>query len=310
MPFLENVTRGRNVPRERLVAVAEHYQALRRQEPDQRAEPRLDPALEQDFRAHGIELPISSATATGRRRLRGRHERLVPARCGVAEGRQGTAQRVAAAVRPTRTSRSSRLPRSRRTGGGHVTAYPGPDRRTRGPPTRSKRLRNDVMPGVERDRRARRGGRLHRVQRGLLERGGRQAAAVRRVVVLLSALLLLVVFRSVVIPIKAAIMNLLSIGAALGLRDADLPGGPRRRPARDRHRPDRVVRAGDDVRDRLRAEHGLRGVPHVARPRGVGAHRRRHGAVGRGLQTTGRVITAAASIMIVVFARSRSATTA
>ena len=33
---------------------------------------------------------------------------------------------------------------------------------------------------------------------------------------LLSALLLMAVFRSVFIPIKAALMNLLSIGAALG----------------------------------------------------------------------------------------------
>ena len=37
------------------------------------------------------------------------------------------------------------------------------------------------------------------------------------VVVLLSALLLLIVFRSLVIPLQAAIMNLLSIGAALGV---------------------------------------------------------------------------------------------
>ncbi len=37
------------------------------------------------------------------------------------------------------------------------------------------------------------------------------------VVVLLSALLLLVVFRSLVIPLQAAVMNLLSIGAALGV---------------------------------------------------------------------------------------------
>jgi len=36
------------------------------------------------------------------------------------------------------------------------------------------------------------------------------------IVVLLSALLLLVIFRSVVIPVQAAVMNLLSIGAALG----------------------------------------------------------------------------------------------
>src|SRR4029077_1734922 len=37
------------------------------------------------------------------------------------------------------------------------------------------------------------------------------------VVVLLSALLLMVVFRSLVIPLQAAFMNLLSIGAALGV---------------------------------------------------------------------------------------------
>ncbi len=37
------------------------------------------------------------------------------------------------------------------------------------------------------------------------------------VVVLLSALLLLIVFRSIVIPIQAAVMNLLSIGASLGV---------------------------------------------------------------------------------------------
>ena len=37
------------------------------------------------------------------------------------------------------------------------------------------------------------------------------------IVVLLSALLLLIVFRSLVIPLQAAVMNLLSIGAALGV---------------------------------------------------------------------------------------------
>ena len=37
------------------------------------------------------------------------------------------------------------------------------------------------------------------------------------VVVLLSALLLMVVFRSLVIPLQAAFMNLLSIGASLGV---------------------------------------------------------------------------------------------
>ena len=33
IPFLENVLRGRNVPRERLLAVAEHYYHFWREEP-------------------------------------------------------------------------------------------------------------------------------------------------------------------------------------------------------------------------------------------------------------------------------------
>jgi RND superfamily putative drug exporter len=38
------------------------------------------------------------------------------------------------------------------------------------------------------------------------------------IVILLSMLLLFVIFRSVVIPLQAALMNLLTIGAALGER--------------------------------------------------------------------------------------------
>ena len=41
IPFLENVTRGRNVPRERLEEVAPPLRALRRRQPDQRPEPQL-----------------------------------------------------------------------------------------------------------------------------------------------------------------------------------------------------------------------------------------------------------------------------
>ncbi|MEA2494358.1 MAG: putative drug exporter of the superfamily, partial [Thermoleophilaceae bacterium] len=45
------------------------------------------------------------------------------------------------------------------------------------------------------------------------------------IVIALSALLLLVVFRSFVIPLQAAVMNLLSIGAALGVVQAVFAGG-------------------------------------------------------------------------------------
>jgi len=39
IPFLENVLRGRSVPRERMLAVAEHYYHFERQESNQSAEP-------------------------------------------------------------------------------------------------------------------------------------------------------------------------------------------------------------------------------------------------------------------------------
>ena len=51
-----------------------------------------------------------------------------------------------------------------------------------------------------------------------------------RVVLALSFLLLMVVFRSLLVPLKAVVMNLLSIGAAYGLVVADLPVGLARRP--------------------------------------------------------------------------------
>jgi len=58
MPFLENVTRGRNVPRERLLAVAEHYHHMGGKSPINEQNRTLISALERDFRAHGVELPI------------------------------------------------------------------------------------------------------------------------------------------------------------------------------------------------------------------------------------------------------------
>jgi ferrochelatase len=58
MPFLENVTRGRNVPRERLLSVAEHYHHFGGKSPINEQNRALIAALEQDFRAHGIQLPI------------------------------------------------------------------------------------------------------------------------------------------------------------------------------------------------------------------------------------------------------------
>ena len=103
------------------------------------------------------------------------------------------------------------------------------------------------------------------------------------VVVLLSALLLLIVFRSLVIPIQAAVMNLLSIGASLGVIVAVFQWERLgREPLQHERRPDRVLHPGDAVRDRLRPVDGLRGVPRLAHPRTLDDHQRQPSRGRRG----------------------------
>jgi len=58
MPFLENVTRGRNIPRERLQEVAEHYAHFGGVSPINGQNRSLIDALERELAEHGIDLPI------------------------------------------------------------------------------------------------------------------------------------------------------------------------------------------------------------------------------------------------------------
>ena len=58
IPFLENVLRGRNVPRERLLAVAEHYNHFGGVSPINAQNRALIAALEPELRRHGLDLPI------------------------------------------------------------------------------------------------------------------------------------------------------------------------------------------------------------------------------------------------------------
>jgi protoporphyrin/coproporphyrin ferrochelatase len=58
IPFLENVTRGRNVPHERLNVVAEHYLQFGGVSPINQQNRDLIAALEVELDFHGIELPI------------------------------------------------------------------------------------------------------------------------------------------------------------------------------------------------------------------------------------------------------------
>ena len=58
IPFLENVLRGRNVPRERLLAVAEHYYHFGGVSPLNAQNRALISALRAELQQHGPELPI------------------------------------------------------------------------------------------------------------------------------------------------------------------------------------------------------------------------------------------------------------
>ena len=58
LPFLENVLRGRNVPRERMLAVAEHYYHFGGKSPINDQNRSLIAALAQELETHEISLPI------------------------------------------------------------------------------------------------------------------------------------------------------------------------------------------------------------------------------------------------------------
>src|SRR6266851_4316873 len=58
IPFLENVLRGRNVPHERLVQVARHYEMFNGVSPINEQNRKLIAALKQDLQTHGPDLPI------------------------------------------------------------------------------------------------------------------------------------------------------------------------------------------------------------------------------------------------------------
>ena len=58
IPFLENVLRGRNVPRARMLAVAEHYYQFAGKSPINQQTRELIRALEHQLAQHGPKLPV------------------------------------------------------------------------------------------------------------------------------------------------------------------------------------------------------------------------------------------------------------
>ena len=121
------------------------------------------------------------------------------------------------------------------------------------------------------------------------------------IVVALSALLLLVVFRSLVIPIQAAVMNLLSIGASLGVVVAIFQWGWLGGLFNVKGAPIQafipVLLFAIVFGLSMDYEVFLVSRIHEEWTRTRDPHR----AVGHALASTGRVITAAATIMICVF---------
>jgi len=122
------------------------------------------------------------------------------------------------------------------------------------------------------------------------------------VVVLLSALLLLIVFRSLVIPVQAAVMNLLSIGASLGLLVAVFQwsgwGGSLFSTSAGPIESFIPVMLFAIVFG-LSMDYEVFLVSRIHERWTITKDSRR--AVGEGLALTGRVVTAAAAIMVCVF---------
>jgi protoporphyrin/coproporphyrin ferrochelatase len=58
IPFLENVLRGRNVPRERMLQVAKHYEVFAGVSPINQQNRDLIKALEQELKTNGPDLPV------------------------------------------------------------------------------------------------------------------------------------------------------------------------------------------------------------------------------------------------------------
>ncbi len=166
-----------------------------------------------------------------------------------------------------------------------------------------QRLRTDVIPAVldQRQARAHIGGQTATFA-DVGDKVNSRLPLFIGAVIVLSVLLLTLVFRSVVVPLKAALLNLLSIGASFGVIvmvfqwgwGADLIG-------LESTVPIHAVHPHVHVRDPLRPLHGLRGVSAVRVREAYLATGDNESSIVHGIATTGRVITAAALIMISVF---------
>ena len=122
-------------------------------------------------------------------------------------------------------------------------------------------------------------------------------------VLLLTLILLARAFRSIVLPIKAVLLNLLSLGGGVRDHRLHLPGGPRL-VALEHHGDagDHRLDPADDLRVPVRPLDGLRGLHALAHARGLRRDRLdRPQAIELGLARTGKLVTSAALILMFAF---------
>ena len=114
-------------------------------------------------------------------------------------------------------------------------------------------------------------------------------------------LLLLVAFRSIVVPLKAIVLNLLSVGAAYGVLVLVFQHTGPSRSSASLERLDHLLAPALPLRRPLRP---LDGLPRLHPQPGPRGGRRRHGhdaAVRYGITVTAGVVTSAALVMVGVF---------
>ena len=122
-------------------------------------------------------------------------------------------------------------------------------------------------------------------------------------VLVLAFFVLLFAFRSLVVPVKAIVLNLLSVGAAYGVLALVFQhslGGTA--PGLPLQRGDHLVAAALPLRRALRALDGLPRLHPQPRSRGVDAGLPTDEAVRQGITATAAVVTSAALVMFGVFA--------
>ena len=157
-------------------------------------------------------------------------------------------------------------------------------------------------------RRRGRGDRRRRDRRTTSARSTTSSRYVLALIALITFVLLVRTFRSVLLPLKAVLLNLVSLAAVFG---SSCSSGSRvtarTQSSTSRHRRDHFWLPVRDLRVPVRPVDGLRGVHPGPDARGVRPRPATRQAVITGIGRTGRLVTSAALILFFAFAALASA---